>query len=49
MAYKSHIDVSSAQHAGISSGKEALFYLALALLAISVGVPAAIATMLGAQ
>lgn len=49
MAFKSHPDVTSASPSSISSGKEALFYLGLAVLAIALAVPAAIATMLGAM
>ncbi|MEE2692433.1 MAG: hypothetical protein VX640_12920 [Pseudomonadota bacterium] len=49
MAFKAHPDITSSSHATISGGKEALFYLALAVIAIGVGVPAAIATMLGAM
>ena len=49
MAFKSHPDITSSSRASISSGREALFYLGLAVLAIALAVPAAIATMLGAM
>lgn len=46
--FQSHLDAPRAS-TGIANGGEAIFYFALALLAIAVGVPAAIVTMLGAM